>query len=218
MVTSKIMIKFDISISTILFEVFGLKNQAILLISLYFQLFSIRFSYGNFCLNYQTIMEGKDKTSTNTDYLAAFLVMIGSVLYCVGFIYPSQVKIHPVGNAISRGLTLAIITYIYSRFKGIDLTFASLHNLKWQFNRNIIMFFQGMCFSWSLYYLPLPIAFTINNSSPLFVVILDKLFYGIELNRKQLIWLIIAFIGVILTVNGNQIMSQITGIPENTYT
>jgi len=67
-----------------------------------------------------------------------------------------------------------------------------------------------------MYYLPLPIAFTINNSSPLFVAVFDKLIYGVELNRKQLVWLIIAFIGVVLTVNGNQIRSQIAGVPENT--
>lgn len=78
------------------------------------------------------------------------------------------------------------------------------------------MVFQALCFSWSMYYLPLPIAFTINVSSPIFVVIFDKIFYGIELNKKQLFWLMIAFIGVILTVNGNQIMSKITGMTENT--
>lgn len=61
-----------------------------------------------------------------------------------------------------------------------------------------------------MYYLPLPIAFTINNSSPLFVAIWDRVLNGIKLNSKQLFWLFIAFVGVILTVNGNQIIAYIT--------
>jgi len=77
------------------------------------------------------------------------------------------------------------------------------------------MIFQALCFSWSMYYLPLPIAFTINASSPLFVAILDKIFYGIELNKKQLVWLIFAFMGVILTINGQGLMEILGGYNQS---
>jgi drug/metabolite transporter (DMT)-like permease len=64
------------------------------------------------------------------------------------------------------------------------------------------MVVQALCFNWSMYYLPLPIAFTINVSSPLFVGIWDWLLYGVKLNYRQICWLMIAFFGVVLTVNG----------------
>jgi len=155
-------------------------------------------------------MKGKSSLDINRDYLAAGLVAIGSIIYNAGFIYTNERKIHPICNGLARGLTLYVLTYVYCSLKGIDLTFKSEHNFKWLSIRNTMMVIQALCFSWCMCYLPLPIAFTINASSPLFVAFIDRFLFGVKLNKVQVVWLLIAFMGVILIVNGNEIMSYLT--------
>ena len=155
-------------------------------------------------------LKGRSSLDVNRDYLAASLVAFGSIIYNAGFIYTNERKIHPIFNGLARGLTLYVITLVYCSFKGLDLTFKSQYNFKWLSIRNTIMVIQALCFSWSMYYLPLPIAFTINASSPIFVAVLDRFLFGIKPNKVQVIWLLVAFMGVILTVNGNKIMSCLT--------
>jgi drug/metabolite transporter (DMT)-like permease len=64
------------------------------------------------------------------------------------------------------------------------------------------MFLQGFVYAWSQYYLPLPIVVTLYASTPVFSAFFDWLVFGIGLNKKQKIWLALAFSGVLLTANG----------------
>ena len=73
------------------------------------------------------------------------------------------------------------------------------------------MLIHTFVYAWVQYYLPLPIAITLNSTSSIFIAIFDKIIYKVDLNTKQIIWLKIAFIGVILTVNGNYITYLIFG-------
>ena len=73
------------------------------------------------------------------------------------------------------------------------------------------MVFQGLVYAWVHFYLPLPIVLTLMASSPIFTAIFDKIIYGVSLNRVQIIWLSIAFCGVILTANGTYLKFLITG-------
>ena len=65
------------------------------------------------------------------------------------------------------------------------------------------MVIQGLCYAWVQFYLPLPIVLTLMASSPIFTAIFDKLLNDINLNKIQVIWFVIAFVGVILTANGS---------------
>ena len=73
------------------------------------------------------------------------------------------------------------------------------------------MVIQGFAYAWAQFYLPLSIAVTLASTSPIFASIFDKLLNNIDLNFRQRMWLMVAFIGVILTTNGVYINYLITG-------
>ena len=73
------------------------------------------------------------------------------------------------------------------------------------------MITQMMTYAWAQFYLPLPVAITLQATSPIFASIFDRLINKIDINFKQCIWLTVAFIGVMLTANGNQIYYLMTG-------
>ena len=73
------------------------------------------------------------------------------------------------------------------------------------------MVFQGLAFAWCQFYLPLPIAITLNSTSPIFSALWDRILNGIKLNRAQTMWFVVAFLGVILTANGNYLSFIFTG-------
>jgi len=74
------------------------------------------------------------------------------------------------------------------------------------------MILQGLAHAWAQFYLPLPIVLTLMASSPIFTTMFDSWLFGVNLNRVQKIWLSIAFMGVILTANGNYLFYLMTGV------
>jgi drug/metabolite transporter (DMT)-like permease len=73
--------------------------------------------------------------------------------------------------------------------------------------RNIIVTLQGLIYTLSNFYLPLPIVSTINATGPIFVFILDYYINGTTIVLSQLYGIIIGMIGVIFTVNGGLMLS-----------
>lgn len=69
------------------------------------------------------------------------------------------------------------------------------------------MVLQGLVYAAAQFYLPLPIAITLNSISPIFVCIYDYFLYGVTINRKQLSFLFLSIIGVSLTANGSYLIS-----------
>ena len=136
----------------------------------------------------------------------------GSAIFVLGFVYPNEHNFHPVTTTLARGIGVAAVSYFYARWKGDDLTFPSSHNLKWQFIRNSIMILQGLAHAWAQFYLPLPIVLTLMASSPIFTTMFDSWLFGVNLNRVQKIWLSVAFMGVVLTANGNYLFYLMTGV------
>lgn len=120
-------------------------------------------------------------------------------------------RYHPVVTGFIRGLAATIVPYLIARYQDIDLTFASYHNFKWQFVRNGIMFVQGYVYAWSQYYLPLPIVVTLYASTPVFTAIFDYFVFGVAINKKQKMWLLVAVAGVVLTANGAYLQDLIAG-------
>ena len=68
------------------------------------------------------------------------------------------------------------------------------------------MVLHSFVYSYVQYYLPLPLAITLNSISPLFVCLYDYLIYGVKINKIQTIALIIALMGVFLTANGSYLV------------
>jgi drug/metabolite transporter (DMT)-like permease len=72
--------------------------------------------------------------------------------------------------------------------------------------RNIIVTAQGLVYTLSNFYLPLPIVSTINSTGPIFVFILDYYINGTTIVRSQVYGILIGMVGVIFTVNGGLIL------------
>ena len=70
---------------------------------------------------------------------------------------------------------------------------------------------QCLAYAWSQFYLPLPVAITLQATAPIFTTIADRVINGVKINPRQGFWLLIAFIGVLMTANGQWIYQQITG-------
>ena len=110
-----------------------------------------------------------------------------------------------------RGLSAFVISYCIANWKKVDLTFPSSHNFKWHLIRQGIMTIQGFIYSWSLFYLPLPIAVTMYAGTPIFIAIWDYIIFGQRLNSRQKGWFFLAFLGVVLTANGAYLKSMFFG-------
>ena len=60
-------------------------------------------------------------------------------------------------------------------------------------------------FAQCFFYLPITVVHTIYSSGPLFVLAIDYFLHHIVITRRQLIGVICAFMGVLLTINGHVI-------------
>ena len=69
------------------------------------------------------------------------------------------------------------------------------------------MVFHNFVYTSSQFYLPLPIAITLNSISPIFVFIYDYFLYGVTINRTQVIFLFVSIFGVIITSNGSYLIT-----------
>ena len=137
--------------------------------------------------------------------MSILLMITGTTCNTLGYIFANEHRLHPVATNLIRGFVTTIITYLIGRRLSIDLTFPSAHNFKYQNIRNAIMLNQGLVYSWVQFYLPLPVAVTLQATSPIFATIFDRLINNNRLNKAQVGWLVVAFVGVLLTANGELI-------------
>lgn len=136
------------------------------------------------------------------DLVAIAMMVGGSSLITLGFVFANERKFHPTVTGIIRGFTAMSVCYIIAIYRGVDLTFGSQNNYKWQLIRNGIMCLQGLVYAWSQFYLPLPIVVTLYAATPIFTAVWDYIVYGVTINQKQKGWFALAFVGVLLTANG----------------
>ena len=145
----------------------------------------------------------------DNDRLAIILMIVGCLFFSGGFIFANEQKMHPIITGLTRGFSLVCICCLLSSYYSLSLAFKSTYILKWQVIRNGIMVIHGLAYTWVQFYLPLPIAITLGNTSPIFIYVYDYYLYGITINRKQFFFLIISVIGVILAANGSYFITII---------
>ena len=143
--------------------------------------------------------------------MAIILMIFGSSLNCLGYIFSNEHRFHPLTTNMIRGFTSVLIPYVMARFMNIDMTFPSPHEYRLEFIRNCLIMVQSITYAWSQFYLPLPVAITLQATAPIFTTIADRLLNGVKINPKQGFWLLFAFLGVLLTANGQIIYHKLTG-------
>ena len=137
------------------------------------------------------------------------LIVLGTSSYCLGFIYVNEHNFSPIMTNLVRGLLNIIICHTVMKHQSMDMTFKSATSLKWNIFRNTIMVAEGLAYAAIQFYMPLPICITLNSISPIFIYLYDYFLYGITINKKQIIFLIISLLGVIFTANGQYLSSLI---------
>jgi drug/metabolite transporter (DMT)-like permease len=103
----------------------------------------------------------------------------------------------------------AIFSYCICRYFGYSITFKSRHDMIYLGIRSFIFVVHSFILGWTQFYLPLYAVHTISGFGPIFVCILNYFLNGVKINGKQLLGILVAFCGIILTVNGRRIWGLI---------
>lgn len=99
----------------------------------------------------------------------------------------------------------ALICYVICRKMDYQIAFRSSYEFKVLFIRSSIFVIHSFVLGWSQFYLPLYIVHTISAFGPIFVCILNYLIYDKAINSIQALGILIAFAGILLTVNGRSL-------------
>lgn len=132
---------------------------------------------------------------------------IASVFWVVGFMYVSEHGIDCYSSNLSRGVVLFLFN-LPVMLK--DKSWLSADSIKYETIRHVLLVFYSYVFAQCFFYLPINVVHTLYSSGPIFVLAIDYLINGVQITRKQLIGSAIAFLGVLLTVNGH-ILYQLLG-------
>lgn len=101
-----------------------------------------------------------------------------------------------------RGITCILINYLVCKMMGIDVDFRNGESFRILTMRSIIMGVHSFCFALSQFVLPLPIVHTIGCSGTLFIFVIDYLLNHVRINVKQVIGIIVGFLGSLVAING----------------
>jgi drug/metabolite transporter (DMT)-like permease len=142
--------------------------------------------------------------------------VIASILWNVAFIYPTEHGIGSNASNLNRGLAMFLINGIglywrpiLSRTSSpfIDMTPGDASSI---ILRHVLLALYGYGFAEGQFYLPSPVIYTIYFSGPLFVILFEYFFYGVEINLRKARGIVLAGVGVLLTSNGQLIWAWIT--------
>jgi len=125
--------------------------------------------------------------------------MMGSVIWVFGFLYVNENNIDSYSSNLSRATCLLAFNLpmvIKNGFKISPVSFKYINI------RHILLTIYGIIFAECFFYLPISVVHTIYSGGPVFVIMIDYFIHSIKITTRQSVGVIIAIIGVILTVNG----------------
>ena len=108
-----------------------------------------------------------------------------------------------------RGITIFVTHYFLARFLGLDLDFKGIKNNKYLFLRNGIMLVNQIAYTFMHFVVPLPVINILNISGSIFAFLCDYWLYGTKIHAMQIPGILAGCLGVVVTVNGEYIMSKI---------
>ena len=90
----------------------------------------------------------------------------------------------------------------------MDTSFKDPYNFRILLIRNVFAGIQNIMFTVSQFYLTQPIVQTLNTSAIIFIFVQDYFINSVTITRKQFYGVILGIIGVLLTVNGDFIITK----------
>lgn len=125
---------------------------------------------------------------------------VASVIWVLGFMYVSEHNIDSYSSNLSRGVMLFFFN-LPAIIK--DKVWLSPESIKCMVIRHLLLTLYGFIFAQCFFYLPINVVHTLYSSGPIFVLAIDYLINKIVITGKQMKGAIVAFLGVLLTVNGH---------------
>ncbi len=138
----------------------------------------------------------------NANVLAGGSMILSCVFWVGGYIYSNENDISFVETNMSRGLALAILGYFICRYNGKDVCFQNAESFKYICQRSAIFIVHGWVVAGVQFYIPLPLVHTILSSGCIMVFVAGMILDGHKASWMQLLGVATAFLGVILTSNG----------------
>lgn len=129
-------------------------------------------------------------------------MILSQIIWPLSFVYPSEHNLNPLETNLTRGIITMFSHFLMIRFFGYSFNLKTSHNFKYNLRRTLITCVHQFILTGSLFVLPFPIVFTLNSSCVLFVFVLDYYLFQVEINRKQIQGVVLGFLGVLLTING----------------
>jgi drug/metabolite transporter (DMT)-like permease len=137
------------------------------------------------------------------------IISISQLIFPLSFIYPNEHNINPIYMNLSRGF-ITVITHLFILyFFGISFDLPSAGDVKVMLVRGTIITLQQLVHAGMFYVLSFSVLSTLAVTGPLFVFIIDYFLYNVSINRKQFLGIAFGVIGVIITINGDVIMTLI---------
>lgn len=150
------------------------------------------------------------------DYAAYLIAALGSNGWVVAIMLASNdSRINVFNIGIARGVVMVVISYLLLRSYGMQMDFKK--DFLRLNARNGIMVFHGLAMTGSVYFLELPLVYTVFNSGPIFVFIIDYFMFKTPVSLRQLLGIVICCIGITLSINSHLIYMWL-GIQEDLHT
>lgn len=108
-----------------------------------------------------------------------------------------------------RGISITSTHYLIARYLGLDVDFKGARNNKYLIIRSLIMLVNQIAYTSMHYVVSVPVINILNISGSIFAFIVDYFMYGTPIHKEQMLGIIIGFLGVAVTVNGELILSMI---------
>ena len=99
--------------------------------------------------------------------------------------------------------------YAICKYYKFNVDFKNPSNIYWLNLKNLLAVINTLNIAYSQFVIPLPVVHTISASGNLYILFWDYYIYGNKISKIQFKGVIIAFLGVLLTVNGRLILYYI---------
>jgi drug/metabolite transporter (DMT)-like permease len=138
----------------------------------------------------------------------AYIIMVFTqLLWPLSFIYVNEHKVNPIETTMARGIITVVSHSLIMRYFGVSFNIRDRSDLKYLMIRCILLIIHQYTLTVMHFVLSMSVLNSIGTIGPIFVFLIDYQINGVTINKKQLLGIIGGIFGVLLTINGDFIMS-----------
>ena len=141
--------------------------------------------------------------------MAIIIVSLANLLLPLGYLYVSQHGFSPFQTIFARGVCIFFTHIAIGQYLNIPLSFKTARDFKYLMIRNSLFFIQQLIYTAMHYVLSFPLISSISITGPLFLFITDYYINGVTINKVQAVGIVVSFIGIIININGDNLMTLI---------